>query len=170
MLDAAIQAQSTTTQKDICHCTAHYLRSALTKSFIVKISPIRIGRGFSNLLAELIQDDTVRISTHLIFTTLPDAPQPALPSSTYMTLSQPSPLARVIPHQKYPSKVKDTPLSVKFTMKDRIGWAEDADFVERRRNLKESNGEGEGGLEWAAWMSLKDSSDKITPAVLYVPC
>jgi hypothetical protein len=164
VLDAAVQSQANTSQPDIAHCTAHYLRSALPKPFEVKISPLKIGRGFSNLTAELWQDGGVRITTHLIFTSLPEAPGPQLPTPRSLTVTRPSPHARQIPIEAPPSQAKATKLVGKFSFKEKMQWSEQWDQLNRRNIARASN--GTGGAEWACWIQLKDESDGITQASL----
>ncbi|KAF9046938.1 hypothetical protein BDZ89DRAFT_1127386 [Hymenopellis radicata] len=65
-----------------------------------KADPIKIGKGFTNLFAELLQDDQVRISSHLIFGRL--APLPGDPTPR-MTLSPPSAYARRVPLHRHPA-------------------------------------------------------------------
>lgn len=166
VLDAALQVQKQTSQPDIAHCTAHYLRSALPKPFEVHITPLKVGRGFTNIQAELWQDGGVRITTHLIFTLLPEAPKPQLPTPTSLTVTRPSPHARLLPVETHPSKVRPTRLVGKFSFKDRMKWSEQWDQADRRNAERCAN--GTGGAEWASYIQLTDASERITPATLWV--
>lgn len=168
MLDGAIQHQSSTSHKDICHCTAHFVRSALPKPFEIHIKNLKIGRDFSNITANMIQDGQVRIMTHLIFTTLQDAPTDAsqrkLPTPDNLTIVSPSPYARIMPIENSPNKSKISPVYQKFTFKNRMRWSEQWDQV--ARGLKQRQKDGRGGAEWAGWVSLADESDELTPSSL----
>ena len=164
ILDAAIKSQSQTSQRDIVHCTAHFLRATEIKPFEVRIKKLRTGKGFSNLLADLSQEGLVRISTHLIFTTLPDPPKPHLPTPTSLTITQPSSYARVIPLRIHPSQAVLTPLPPIFTFSKRIRWAEDQALIAHKNDINSKA--GEGGLEWLAWLNLPDESDAFTTATL----
>ncbi|KAK9899545.1 hypothetical protein P389DRAFT_1031 [Cystobasidium minutum MCA 4210] len=168
VLDAAIKNQSSTNHKDICHCTAHFVRSALPKPFEVHIRNLKIGRGFSNITANLMQDGEIRIMTHLIFTTLPETPaepsQRKLPTPENLTIVHPSPFARLMPIEKHPSKCKDSPIYHKFTFKKRMRWSEQWDQVARA--VKRRQKDGRGGAEWSGWVALVDESDEVTPSSL----
>lgn len=128
------------------------------------IRPLKVGRGFSNLTAELVQDGGARIITHLIFTQLPDAPGPQLPTPESLTVTRPSPAARRVPIEAHPSAVRPTGLVKKFSFKDRVLWSEQWDQLNRRNTERQAD--GRGGAEWAAWMQLTDERDAITPSTL----
>jgi len=166
ILDAAIQAQASTSQPDVAHCTVHYLRSAMLLPYTVRIQRLKQGKGFSNITAELVQDGNVRISCHLIFTTLPDAPPSGLPTRENLTVTRPAPLARRMPIDVHPGdpKVYPTKLVEKFTFKDKMLWWENREFVERSKREKAAS--GEGGPEWTCWISLTDKTDNINTASL----
>jgi hypothetical protein len=168
VLDAAVKHQSTTNQKDICHCTAHFVRSALPKPFEVHIKILKAGRGFSNLTADLVQDGNVRIMTHLIFTTLQDAPvdpsKRKLPTPDDLTITSPSPFARVMPIEQSPDRCKDSPVYQKFTFKNRMRWSEQWEQV--ARGIKKRQKDGRGGAEWAGWVALTDPEDAVTTSSL----
>jgi hypothetical protein len=101
---------------------------------------------------------------HLIFTTLPDAPAPQLPTPTSLTLTQPSPYARIIPLETPPGTAQLSRLSPKFSFKDKFRWAEDNALLDRRN--EENAAQGKGGLEWFAWIHLTDPEDAFTAAGL----
>lgn len=168
MLDAAIKHQSSTSQRDICHCTAHFVRSALPQAFEVHIRIIKTGRGFTNLSASLMQDGNVRIMTHLIFTTLPETPigkaKQKLPSPEDLTVIHPSPHARVMPIETSPNQCQDSPNYQKFTFRHKMRWSEQWDQTNRRNAQRQSD--GTGGAEWQGWVTLADPSDSITSASL----
>lgn len=132
------------------------------------IKNLKIGRGFSNITANMIQDGEVRIMTHLIFTTLSEAPtepsQRKLPTPDNLTIVSPSPFARVMPIEKAPNRCKISPVYQKFTFKNRMRWSEQWDQVARA--IKQRQKDGRGGAEWAGWVSLTDESDEIRPSSL----
>lgn len=55
LLEACIQYQSSTSHPDPINITAHYLQVVQTAEFEVRVRALKVGRGFSNLLAELVQ-------------------------------------------------------------------------------------------------------------------
>ena len=167
IVDAAIQAQATTSQPDICHCTAHFLRSALCQHYEVRIRREKVGRGFSNLVGELIQDGNVRITTHMIFTQLPEAPSPGLPSAENLTIAPPSPYARRTPLETQPSKAKAAQLITKFTFREKMRWTGNEQAT-IKRNKRLSKGKSlNGGLEWSTWAQVTDENDRISAATLW---
>lgn len=56
VLEACIQFQSTKAHVDPLHVTAHFVRTTLTTAFDVCIRVVKIGAGFTNLTADLVQD------------------------------------------------------------------------------------------------------------------
>lgn len=164
IVDAALQAQARTLHPDVCHCTAHFYRSALCKAYTVRIRRERVGKGFTNLIGELVQDDTVRITAHMVFTTLPSAPSPQLPTPTSQTLTQPSPYARLIPLKTHPSRAIARKMIRKFTFRDSIAWSGNEKDTRKRNKGKAKS--GEGGLEWSAWAQVTENGDAITTSTL----
>ena len=56
ILEACIQYQAHTSHVDVLHATAHFLRTTYTAAFTVSVKSMKIGSGFTNLTADLIQD------------------------------------------------------------------------------------------------------------------
>ncbi|KAJ3514217.1 hypothetical protein NMY22_g14814 [Coprinellus aureogranulatus] len=68
ILQACIQYQATSGHIDPLHISAHYLRQTNSSiPFKVYVHTLKTGKGFSNLVAELYQENTLRITSHAIF-------------------------------------------------------------------------------------------------------
>lgn len=115
-----------------------------------------------------MQDGNVRIMTHLIFTTLPETPvEPSerkLPTPSNLTVTHPSPFARVMPIESPPNKCKDSAVYQKFTFRHLMRWSEQWDLVARRNKQRQKD--GRGGAEWNGWVALASEADEITPSSL----
>lgn len=62
VLEACIQHQNSMKHKDPVHVTAHFLNATAVSTFEVHIKPLKFGKAFTNLSADLIQ--SVRTSIH----------------------------------------------------------------------------------------------------------
>ncbi|KAI0310694.1 thioesterase-like superfamily-domain-containing protein, partial [Amylostereum chailletii] len=98
VLGACVKQQSSTAHIDPLHLTAHYMRSTTPGPFKVRVKTLRTGKSLTNLTAELIQDNTIKVTTHAIFGVL-EAPAS---SPTSLTLAPPAPFARVTPFTTHP--------------------------------------------------------------------
>ncbi|KAJ7274121.1 thioesterase-like superfamily-domain-containing protein [Mycena rebaudengoi] len=162
-IDACIQYQSTTSHRDPIHVTAHFLQATSIAPFEVRVRTLKKGRGFTNVLADLIQHDRTRITTHIIFGSLSPA---ADPGSFRPTLTPPSTYARRHPLHVHPSKAITTTMTRPWKFKDHIKWAGDPHL--RAQNLPDSPARtnsstiGGGGLVWGAWLELVGAGEKIT--------
>lgn len=82
VLDACLRHQVTTNHKDLIHVglscssgvscaytgrqvTAHFLQTTAIAPFEVHIRILKTGRGYSNLLADLVQDVSLPLSCHI---------------------------------------------------------------------------------------------------------
>ncbi|KAJ3570094.1 hypothetical protein NP233_g4623 [Leucocoprinus birnbaumii] len=67
LVEAAMKFQSATTQKDPIHVTAHYLRPSTAGAFEIHVRAVKAGKGFTNLAVDLVQKNTLKVTTHMIF-------------------------------------------------------------------------------------------------------
>jgi len=56
LLEACTQYQSSTKHPDPVNVTAHYLEIVQVAAFQVRVRTLKTGRGFSNVLAEFLQE------------------------------------------------------------------------------------------------------------------
>ena len=56
ILEACLQYQSSRVHVDPLHVTAHFLRTTSVGSFKIHVRTLKIGNGFTNLTAELVQE------------------------------------------------------------------------------------------------------------------
>jgi hypothetical protein len=56
VVEACIHHQADTAHKDIIHVTAQFLQSTSVAPFEVSVLTIKKGRGFSNIIADLVQN------------------------------------------------------------------------------------------------------------------
>ncbi|KAJ6585390.1 thioesterase-like superfamily-domain-containing protein [Mycena capillaripes] len=157
VVQACIQHQASTPHRDPVHVTAHFLQATSIAPFEVRVRILKRGRGFTNLLADLVQQDRTRITTHLIFGTL-GPPRLVAPSS----------YARRLPLYVHPSAAVETRMARPWRFKNHIKWAGDPHL--RAQNLPDSPARtssttvGGGSLVWGAWFELSDPEERVTPA------
>ncbi|KAF7364838.1 hypothetical protein MVEN_00354100 [Mycena venus] len=157
VLDACIRHQAPTPHRDPIHVSAHFLQATSIAPFEVHVRTLRKGRGFTNVLADLVQQDRTRITSHLIFGSL--EPPRLVPPSRY---------ARRLPLYAHPSAAVDTPMARPWRFKEHIRWAADPQL--RAQNSPDSPTRtssatiGGGGLVWGAWFELTGADDHVTPA------
>ncbi|KAJ7160108.1 thioesterase-like superfamily-domain-containing protein [Mycena filopes] len=161
VLEAGIHHQSSTAHRDPIHVTAHFLQSTSIAPFQVRVRTLKRGRGFTNVLADLVQEDRTRITTHLIFGTL-EPPR----------LVPPSPYARRLPLYVHPSTAVETRMARPWRFKPYVKWANDPHL--RAQNQPDSPARlavspttvGGGSLAWGAWFELVGPGERVTPASL----
>jgi hypothetical protein len=56
MIESCMKYQSSTAHPDPIHVSAHYLHSTSIGPFTVHVRKLKQGRGFSNVVADLIQN------------------------------------------------------------------------------------------------------------------
>ncbi|KAK7048694.1 thioesterase-like superfamily-domain-containing protein [Favolaschia claudopus] len=158
ILESCIRYQVATSHRDLIHVSAHFLQATSIASFEVHVRTLKIGRGFTNVTADLIQQSRTRITTHLIFGTL-DPPRLLLPPSTY---------ARRLPLYLHPSIAEPSTTVGVWKFSQHMKWSIDP-------HLRAQNGHdsptrtspttvGGGGVVWGAWLTLTDPAERITPA------
>ncbi|KIJ34873.1 hypothetical protein M422DRAFT_70107 [Sphaerobolus stellatus SS14] len=163
LVEACQKVQADTPHIEIMHVTSHFLRTTAILPFEVHIRPLRIGKGYANLTADLIQQGEVKITALLIFRTR-DVPN----GDPSMTLSPPSPFARRIPLYFHPAVAPITSMFEKASFKKYLRWAQDKTFHQRNYEMEGGvvHGPGGGTLEWGAWIELIDPSERIVPSML----
>ncbi|KAJ7617509.1 thioesterase-like superfamily-domain-containing protein [Mycena polygramma] len=157
VLQACVQHQVSTSHPDPVQVTAHFLQATSVAPFEVRVRTLKRGRGFTNLIADLVQQDRTRITAHLIFGTI-EPPR----------LVPPSPYARRLPLHTHPSTAAETPMVRPWGFKPHFKWASDPHL--RAQNLPDSptrtssSTVGGGGLVWGAWLELVGPGERVTPA------
>ncbi|KAK2465713.1 hypothetical protein APHAL10511_002257 [Amanita phalloides] len=162
LVEACVQYQSTTAHKNPLHVTAHFLQASSVIPFEIHVRVIKSGKSFTNLMAELAQKGTTRVTTHMIFGT--NAPLSA--QQMRVSINPPSSYARQIPLHLHPSKSTAAPLRNAFKFNHHIKTTTDP--VIHARNAVDSPTRttsstiGGGGLEWGGWLEFVDMDDRIT--------
>jgi len=164
LIEACIQSQADTNQRDPIHVSAHFLKTTFIAPYEIHVHTLKRGRGFTNISAELVQRESTNITAHFIFGTNVDTSS----VSPHLNLLPPSPYARRIPLYTHPSKavaaVQDRDVYRNF--RRRIIMSTEHDTL--AKNLPESPNRtnastvGGGGLEWASWLEFVDKDDLIT--------
>lgn len=67
ILDAVIQRQKGTNTPDPVHISAHYLEPSKPGPFEVRIKPLRSGKRYSNITADLYQNVRTSASVLILF-------------------------------------------------------------------------------------------------------
>ncbi|PPR00435.1 hypothetical protein CVT24_004496 [Panaeolus cyanescens] len=168
ILQACIQFQSKTNHVDPIHITAHFLRATLASPFKVRVRLLKRGESLTNLTAELLQNDTVKIMAHAIFGLNEPLPQDKL----RLTLEPPSTYARRHPLYDHPSKATIKPMRSTWAFHTEVQWTREAEIEAKNRpdhpNRTNSKTVGGGGLEWGAWLMLTDKEERITnPSLMF---
>ncbi|KAJ6583985.1 thioesterase-like superfamily-domain-containing protein [Mycena vulgaris] len=165
-VEACVQHQASTLHRDPIHVTSHFLQATSIAPFQVHVRTLKRGRGFTNLIADLIQQDRTRITTHMIFGSFAPPPNAA----PHVGLAPPSSYARRLPLHVHPSAAVETRMARPWRFKHHIKWASDPQL--RAQNLPGSAARtstatvGGGGVVWGAWLQLADTQERITPASL----
>ncbi|KAJ7149054.1 thioesterase-like superfamily-domain-containing protein [Mycena crocata] len=160
VIEACLQYQASTAHPDPVHVMGHFLQATSIAPFEVHVRTLKKGRGFINILADLVQQDRTRITTHMIFATL----GPTL----NIGLVPPSSYARRLPLYVHPSKAVETNMVRPWRFKNHIKWAGDPHL--RAQNAPDSPSRtnaatiGGGGLLWGAWLELTGEDERITPS------
>ncbi|KAL0960802.1 hypothetical protein HGRIS_005818 [Hohenbuehelia grisea] len=162
ILQACIEHQSSTSHRDPIHVTAHYLRTTSKTAFEVRIKALKTGKGFTNLTAELVQEDQLKVVTHIIFGSFAST-EPAH-AKLKAALSPPSRFARKVPLYRHPSNAPPMPMRKAWGFHRHSRWTEEPEVHTANQAM---NAEvGGGGLEWGSWFELTDKDERITTASL----
>jgi len=167
IVEACIRYQSNSSHVDPIHVSAHFLRATNTAVGQVQVKLLKSGKTFTNLLAELVQQGTTRITAHLIFGDLSPSQ-----SGLAALLAPPSPYARRLPLHSHPSVgfVVKPPWTSKMEVQGII----DAVLLSQNdpnspaRTTAESV--GGGGVKWGAWFELTNKDDKLTTSSMAFFC
>ncbi|KAF9533078.1 thioesterase-like superfamily-domain-containing protein [Crepidotus variabilis] len=167
ILEACIQFQSSTTHTDPIHLTAHFLRKTLAGPVTVRINRVKAGLALTNITAELLQNEQIRVSAHAVFA----FNGPKSNDSIAPTLNPPSSWARRHPLYVHPSQAKRKAFPPSWSFARHIGWTEDEHIIAKNSvdhpNRTNSATVGGGGLEWGGWFEFK--KDHITnPALAFL--
>ncbi|KAJ3964736.1 thioesterase-like superfamily-domain-containing protein [Lentinula raphanica] len=167
IVESCICKQRSSHHPDPIHVTAHFLSSPSASAFEVRVCLLKKGRSFTNLEADLIQNGSTRIKSHLIFGILEPPPQsPGIrgEQSNSISLLPPSPYARRLPLYQHPRTAPRTsvPLRLKFhsrlefTREPELSAQNDVDSPHR------TNAEtvGGGGLQSGFWCGLSRDQTK----------
>ncbi|KAF7768067.1 hypothetical protein Agabi119p4_7310 [Agaricus bisporus var. burnettii] len=163
MVEAVINFQSETPHKDPIHVTAHFLRQSAPEPFEIHIRVLKSGKIFTNIIAELIQKNTLKVTTHMIFS----HNAPAAGNTSNLTLQPPSPYARRIPLHFHPSEAvtKAIPTN-RYQFRNHVEAASDKEYAARNApdspNRSNSSTIGGDGLEWGTWFGFSDKEERIT--------
>lgn len=166
IVEAAMRFQSSTTQKDPIHVTAHYLRPSAAGPFEIHVCIIKSGKGFTNIAADLFQKNTLKVTTHMIF----GHNGPAPGDKALLTLSPPSPYSRRVPLHCHPSRAPKKQVNDRWVFKHHIRWTEEPEIEARNQpdhsNRTNSVTIGGGGTEWGAWLGFSEERETITPPAI----
>ncbi|PPR07796.1 hypothetical protein CVT26_014981 [Gymnopilus dilepis] len=158
ILEACIQFQSSTRHVDPLHITAHFLRTTVIAPFQVSVRTVKTSSGFTNLTAELLQEDVVKVMAHLIFGV--NAPSPK--DKLNLTLNPPSTYARRVPLHSRPSHAVANILGNSILMSNGPRSKILAKNLPDSPNRTSSSTVGGGGLEWGAWFEFSGKDERIT--------
>jgi len=170
IVEACIQHQSRSSHADPVHVSAHFLRPTNIGVGQVKVKLLKSGKTFTNILAELVQQGTTRITAHLLFGDL----SPSQPGQGQRILAPPSPYARRVPLYSHPSTVSYDGAAPPWMKK--MGTRVSVDAVLLNHNDPSSavrtttESVGGGGVEWGAWCELTHKDDKLTTSSMPFFC
>ncbi|KAF8551288.1 hypothetical protein OG21DRAFT_1418285, partial [Imleria badia] len=170
IVEACIQHQSGSSHVDPIYVSAHYLRTTNTCVGQVHVKVLKSGKTFTNILAELVQQGTTRITAHLLFGDL----SPSQPGQQQRVLAPPSPYARRVPLYSHPSTVSYDARRPRWMTNMQTHLSADTVLLSHNdpssttRTTAESV--GGGGVEWGAWCELSHKDDKLTTASMPFFC
>ncbi|KAG9315955.1 thioesterase-like superfamily-domain-containing protein [Chiua virens] len=170
IVEACIRHQSDSSHPDPIHVSAQFLRAAHFGAGQVQVKRLKSGKTFTNLLAELVQLGSTKITAHLIFGDL----SPSQPGQGQKVLAPPSPYARRVPLYSHPSTVSYDAVKPPWARKMDIQMSVDAVLLSHNdpRSPTRTTAEsvGGGGTEWGAWWELLQKDDKLTASSMPFFC
>ncbi|KAG6376919.1 thioesterase-like superfamily-domain-containing protein [Boletus reticuloceps] len=168
IVETCIQHQSGSSHPDPIHVSAHFLRATHPGPGQVQVKLLKSGKTFTNILAELVQQGTTRVTAHLLFGDL----SPSQPSQEQRILSPPSPYARRLPLYSHPSTVSRDAMVPPWAKKMHVRMAADAVLLSHNHpnhaSRTTSESVGGGGTVWGAWYELSHTDDKLTTSSIAV--
>ncbi|KAJ4475802.1 hypothetical protein J3R30DRAFT_3294119, partial [Lentinula aciculospora] len=136
---------------DPIHVTAHFLYSPSATSFEGHIRLVKKGKNFTNMEADLVQDNITKISSHLIFGVLELPPT----NFNYISVLPPSPYARRLPLYHHPATAPRASFPSLMKFHSRLDLSFKPEIVARNEpgSLHRTNAEtvGGGGVETGFW-------------------
>ncbi|OBZ79469.1 hypothetical protein A0H81_00070 [Grifola frondosa] len=158
MMEAAILHQAATPHRDPVHITVHYLRVPARAILEIRVRVLKVGKGLTNLLVDLVQNGKMMIMTHMIFGVL--APPPTDPPATrILTLEPPHPKARRTPMQTHPSKCTHVP--------DTRYWLNNGHFIDAHDPVYVARAKSDAeGLQWGTYMTLTSEQGPLRPSMI----
>ncbi|KAF9262892.1 hypothetical protein L218DRAFT_866279 [Marasmius fiardii PR-910] len=161
IVEACIQRQSGTRHRDPIHVTAHFLRATAIQPFTIHVRKLREGKGFTNLVAELIQN---ALLTHHIFGVLTPAPES---SDSVLTITPSSRYARRLPLYHHPSNAAPVSLREVYQFAPRLKATRGPEISAKNAldgfNRTNETSIGGYGLEWGQWLTFTNKQDILTP-------
>ncbi|KAK7028141.1 hypothetical protein VNI00_014956 [Paramarasmius palmivorus] len=165
LIEACMKRQANSSHPDPVHITAHFLRTTAVGPFQVHIRQLKTGKGFTNLIADLLQEGVLKITTHQYFGDLRSGASPS-----YLTLAPPSSYARRLPLYHHPSKAPLIRLREAYQFAKRIIATREPEIAAKNEpggvNRTASDTIGGNGLEWGQWITLTDKEERVTPPML----
>ncbi|KAG2066308.1 hypothetical protein BDR04DRAFT_1130050 [Suillus decipiens] len=163
VVEACTRFQSETVHKDPVHVTAHFLHATTVGPAEVSVSVQKIGKNFTNLLADLAQGGHIKLTSHLIFGDLTP-----VPGGVPRSLAVPSPYARRLPLLNHPSAAVRDRMRHIWRFHSLLSWSIDHAILARNAVRSQTRADteiiGGGGAEWGAWCELTRTEDEIKPS------
>ncbi|KIK69774.1 hypothetical protein GYMLUDRAFT_34172 [Collybiopsis luxurians FD-317 M1] len=148
---------------DPIHVTGHFLYATSVSPFEVHIRVLKLGKNFTNLAAELLQDNISKVTSHLIFGVLEP---PSNGGDSVINLIPPSPYARRVPLYEHPSKAPRAVFPSHYKFYSRLDITREPEIAVR--NLADSSHRttsdtiGGGGLDYGLWCGFRDKGETVT--------
>jgi len=165
MIGATTQFQSASTHKDPLHVTAHFLRPVSIGPVEIHVRRLRNGKAFTNLTAELVQENGIRTTSHFIYAAIASD---ELPAGDPLPLHAPAPHARWTPFRVLPSRSDPLKWLDGINFPHHVTLSRDTSVAGHHERLTRA-GEGPGGVEEGRWFELR-AGERISPAFLPLVC
>jgi Acyl-CoA thioesterase N-terminal domain len=165
ILEAVIHSQSTTGQPDPIHLSSHFLAASRPGAYEIRISRVRTGRQFSNLIAHFFQNvsqtailgvlwylppskDQITITSHVIVGTL--VPAVMTNDRSCQTIIPPHPFAIRTPFRQHPSISDPDQLPSILAFRSQLRASFDRIVEERSHAKAIAPQEGNGCFDYGA--------------------
>ncbi|KAF9515539.1 hypothetical protein BS47DRAFT_1341917 [Hydnum rufescens UP504] len=169
ILEAVIHSQSTTGQPDPIHLSSHFLAASRPGAYEIRISRVRTGRQFSNLIAHFFQNNQINITSHVIVGTL--APAVMTNDRSCLTIIPPHPFAIRTPFRQHPSMSDPDQLPSILAFRSQLRASFDRIVEERSHAKANAPQEGNGCFDYGAWYEIlgEDKGSRLSmPAVAFL--